>query len=220
MSDPTAIPVDSEIEASLGIPESSFNDPLEDLFTDAMLQKKLRPARRIADPSVRNALDAAAKKMRELYTLPENWERTRGIALIDKDTHTLVGNFSEYVHRSIPSTRKLLREHQPIAIDATEEVSGYLGEELTNRLRGHSTWTEERRGVMDLLLPELMVGSPAVQVKIGLYLGAVVRVDLIDATQLASMSGSTILTLPAGTNVLEHLDADGRHAVRKAAGLQ
>jgi hypothetical protein len=211
---------DEEIESSLGLPEPGFQDPLEDLYTDAMLTRKMRVARKVADPSMRNALDATAKKMKELYTLPENWERSRGVALIDKDSRTLIGNFSEYLHRTIAGTRKLLREHQPIAIDATEEVSGYLGEELTNRMRGHSTWTEERHAILDLLLPELMVGSPEAPVKIGLYLGTVVRVDLQQETQFASMSGATVLILPAGTNVLEQLGPDGRNAVRKAAGLQ
>jgi hypothetical protein len=211
---------DKEIEQSLGIPPVGFIDPLEDLFTDAMMQKKLRVTRRVADPSMKNALDATVKKMKDLYLLPENWERTRGIALIDKTTHTLIGNFSEYTHRSVPKTRKLLREHTPISIDATEIIEGYLGEELGARLRGHSKWTEERRGVMELFFPELMVGAPQVQVLIAIYLGAVVRVDLAEDMQFASMSGNTIISLPTGTNVLDHLDADGRKAARRAAGLQ
>jgi len=210
---------DKEIEQSLGL-TPAYADPLEDLFTDAMMQKKLRVTRRVADPSLKNALDATVKKMKDLYLLPENWERTRGVALIDKTTHTLIGNFSEYLHRSVPKTRKLLREHTPISIDATEIIEGYLGEELGARLKGHSKWTEQRRAKMALLFPELMIGAPEVQVMISIYLGVIVRIDLIEETQFASMSGNIIFSLPAETNVLEHLDADGRKAARKAAGLQ
>lgn len=192
----------------------TINDPLEELFLEAQLNRRTKRTPKGTDPSLRNALDAAAKKMRELYTLPENWERKRGIALIDRETQTLVGNFSEYVHRSIPNTRKLLREHTPIPIDATEQVSGYLGEALECRLRG-KTWEQMRRIAADLWLDELMVGAPKVQIEVKTKLGVLVRVDLCDAVQFASASGNTIMSLPAGTNVLEHLSTDTKAWVRK-----
>lgn len=189
---------------------------LDDLFHDAQMAQAHRnpKAKRIADPSLRNSLDAAAKRMRELYTLPENWTRTRGVALIDKATQTLVGNFSEYTHNVLPGTRKLIREHQPIVIDATEQVEGYLGEALERRVRGRS-WTEKHNLVADLWMEELMVGAPGVKVNVCLHLGSVVRVELEAGVQFASQSGNTMFTLPAGCDVWEHLSTDCKTWIRK-----
>ena len=197
---------------------AAWENHLEDLFTDAMLQRKLRKPARLADPSLRDALDATARRMRELYTNPENWERTRGVALIDEATQTLVGNFSEYVHRTIARTRKLIREHQPIAIAATEIVKGYLGEQTQERFRAGGSWTEAREGIMDLLFEEMQVGAPQVRVLVRLYLGGVARIELVAPTQLSSADGGIVLQLPAGINILEQLSQDSRHAARRAVG--
>lgn len=202
------------------VPEPSEDlDDLEDLYNDAMLAQgaKNPKQKRVSDPAFRNALDAEAKRMRELYTLPENWERKRGVALIDADTQTLIGNFSEYLHKTIPGTRKLIREHQLISIDGQEVVRGYLGDEMQMRL--HGTWHDTRHGTADLWFDELMVGAPTVRFEARLRLGVFIRLDLMEATQFASASGAVLLQLPAGTNVLEALSHDSKAAVRKAVGL-
>ena len=207
--------LDSALESDeSSAPSLSFENPLEDLFTEAMLQKKIR-VKRSTDPSDRHALDAAAKKMREMYTLPENWERSAGIALIDKGTNTLVGNFSEYRHKTFAGTRKLLREHAPISIDRTEYVDGYLGERLEQKLRGMG-WEQEHAAVVHVLLDELMVEAPLVKVNIRTRLGALVRADLLEDTQFASVSGEKILSLPVGTNILEVVGVDTKAAMRRA----
>ena len=59
-----------------------------------------------------------------LYSNPDNWVRTRGIALVHQETQTLLGNFSEYVHKSVGGCRKLLRESCPISVEAVEYVTG------------------------------------------------------------------------------------------------
>lgn len=199
------------------LPPEQDEVSLEDLFQDAVLKQAQRNPKRpkLTDPSIRNALDAAAKKMQELYTLPENWERTRGIALIEKSSQTLIGNFSEYTHKSVPKTRKLLREHTPISIDATEVVEGYLGEAMNMRLHGAS-WSEQHLATADLWLDQLMVGAPGVDVNICLHLGAIVRVELVADTQLSSVSGATILRLAAGTDLAWQLSTDTKAALSKA----
>lgn len=191
---------------------AGFDDPLESLYTEAMLNSKLK-VRRETDPGVKNALDAAAKKMKELYTLPENWERTRGVALIDKETSTLIGNFSEYVHKTVPHTRKLCREHLPISIDAKEVVEGYLGERI-ERLRGNS-WEAEHFLTCPILLDELMVEAPLVQLQIKTRLGAIIRADLAADTQFSAQNGQMVLQLSAGTNIWEACGADTKAVVRK-----
>lgn len=200
---------DREIEESLGI-----DSPLEDLYTDAMLNRKIRVQRKGTDPSLRDALDAATKRMRELYTLPENWERTRGVAIIDHATHTLVGNFSEYQHRTIPSAHKWLREHTPIAINATLEMDGCLGAEWDMRL-GRQSWEQEHRACLPVLLDELMVEAPAVELLLKTRLGVITRAELVGEAQFASMNGSMILRLPAGTNIWEACGTDTKSAMRK-----
>jgi hypothetical protein len=220
--DPTDLDLEQleeEIEQSIGRPDLAYESPLEDLYTDAQLARKIRKPKRDVDPSVRNSLEAATQRMKQLYTNPENWVRTRGVALIDKGTQTLIGNFSEYVHKTVTHTRKLIREHVPIAIAATEIVEGYLGEALESRLRGNSSWTEHRSCQLDILFPELMVGAPNVKLRVALYLGGVSRAELVEETQFASMSGNTMLILPAGTNVLEQMGIDCKKSMKMQIGL-
>ncbi len=192
------------------------SNSLDDLFLDAQLAEAARNPRRsrVADPAVKNALDAATKKMKELYSLPENWEPRRGIALIDKGTQTLVGNFREYVHKHNPKTRKLVREHTPIHIDCTEVVEGYMGEQFESKYRGIS-WEREVEVTEDLWFDELMLGAPKVQLLVKLRLGAVLRVEVKADTQFANAAGSTLLQLPAGTNVLEQLSTDSKTHIRR-----
>src|SRR5260221_5092397 len=110
--------------------EPAWVDPLEDLWTEARIALAAKKPRRLPNPSLRNALDATAKRMHELFALPENWERTRGIALIHAETETLLRNFSEYCHKTVAGCRKLLREESPITVEAAERVEGswWLGD--------------------------------------------------------------------------------------------
>jgi hypothetical protein len=216
--------LDGEVEkaASLGIGGPSFSDILEDLYTDALIQQKLRrPVRKaseLGDPALRHALDAAAKRMRELYTLDENWEYTRGIALIDKDTMALVGNFREYRHKTVKGTRKLVREHTPILVDASEIVEGYLGEVWKLKLH-ESGWTTEHSITCGLEFPQLMMEAPEAALSVKTKLGTLVHVVLINETQFATHSGNTLLRLPAGTDIIGQLGNDCKHAIKRACGL-
>ena len=195
---------------------SDFDD-LEDLYLEATLAQAAKnpKVRRVADPGLRQSLDAAAKRMKELYTLPENWTRVRGVALIDKWSKSLVGNFSEYHHVSMAGTRKLIRETSLTSVEGVEEVEGYLGTELEMRLRGR-VWEEQHRIVADLTLDEMLVSAPQVELDVYTHLGATVRVELLAETQFASNSGHTILRLPAGTDLWHQISTDSKIAVRKA----
>lgn len=201
-------------------PNLAAFDPLEDLFTDAMLHRA-KKAKRPADPSLRNALDATAKRMKEVFSLPENWERTRGVALIHRESGTLLGNFSEYLHRTVKGSRRLVREALPIAIAANEYVSGlwWLGAHVRDRVAAADKWTTQRQAVIDVVLPELGVAHPVTEVIVGLYLGAITRVELAADTCFSDMQGTTLLFLPARTNVLECLSLECKIALRKTLGL-
>lgn len=190
---------------------------LEDLFAEAVKanpERKLRKAQRSADPALRQALDATAKKMRELYTNPENWKAARGLVLIDAETQTVLGNYREYLHATT-TARRLVRQHQPITIDGQEVVEGFLGHQLEERIRG-IRWDEEREITLHVSLDEVQVEAPNARLKVCLLLHSILRAELAADTQFASSSGNVLLLLPAGTNVWEAASTDTKAAMRKA----
>ena len=147
-----------------------------------------------------------------LFANPENWTRTQGVALIHAETITLLGNFSEYVHKTVPNCRKLLRESHPIAVLAVERVSGswWLGEE--RRPEPKQQWHERRPAILHLHLDKLKVHSPACEVVACLSYGGLARVELALDTQFAQEDGKQeqLLFLPAGTNVLGEMSLDSK----------
>lgn len=206
---------DDELESF----RSPLDDPLENLYTEVQLAAPSHTRRKVADPSLRNSLAAVSKRMRDQFLLPENWERTRGVAVLDKDSMTLIGNFSEYVHRSVPGCRKLLREHVPIAVSGTEFMTGWLGDSLQNRRDEWAGGERARVVLVSIWLDELMVGSPLVELQAYLLYGGVTRAELASETQLASASGNTVITLPAGCNIFPTMSVDSKIKLRKELGL-
>jgi len=190
-----------------------WEDPLEDLLNEALLARKLPPKRKkSSDPAVRAINPTEA--MRALYSNPENWTRTRGLALVDKQTHTVIGNYSEYIHNQVPSTRKLIREHQPIAVDGMEEIDGYLGPEKELSVRS-ITWDKTFPAVEGIVLDELGVEAPAVEVTICTRFNMTVKVTLDADTQFASASGNVLLQFPAGTDIFPACSTDTKISLRK-----
>jgi len=201
-----------EIEQEIFTPTEA--DPLEDLYSEALQGRQLRKPQRRMDPSLRDALDATAKRLKEFYSNPDNWKRTRGLMIIDHATHSVIGNYSEYIHRQQPTTRKLIREHQPIAIDGQEEVDGFLGSELERKVRGIE-WDSEKEIQMAVLLDEIFAEAPEVKMKVCMQVATVVRAELLNDTQFATPSGNLLLKLPAGTNIWPAVSTDTKNAVRK-----
>lgn len=190
---------------------------LDDLFAEAEAHHKAHKLRRPAkprDPSLSNALDAASKKLREIYTNPDNWKLARGLVLIDKETSTVIGNFREYLHTTT-TARILRREHQPIQIDGQEIVEGYLGHRLEEQLRG-ITWDSEKSIVVHVTLDEVQVEAPLVSIKTCLQFNSILRAVLEKDTQFANSSGTTLLQLKEGTNIWDAANSDTKAAMRKA----
>lgn len=200
--------------------ELNFGDPLEDLYREAVVERKLRKPQRKTDPSLREALDAAAKKMREYYSDPGNWTRVRGVLLIDRKTQTILGNFSEYVHihpqASGSRPRKWIREHSPIEVTAREEIEGFLGVEKDREINGVS-WDAEKLVTTHVLLDEVQCEAPHLILKVCLLLSTVVRVELTGPVQFANASGNLLLALPEGTDIWPACGVDTKAAIRKAA---
>jgi len=185
----------------------------------------------VKSASYRAKLDAKARgeaKLKEppkqrtevLFLDPENWERKRGIALIHRDTDTLLGNFSEYVHKSVAACRKLVREETPISVEATEYVEGmwWLGED--RRPEPKQVWHEQRTAFLHVYLDKLRVHSPACEVVARLSYGSLARVELAIDTQFAQVDGTSeqLLFLPQGTNVIEVMSRDCKVALMQELG--
>ena len=187
-------------------------DELDSLVGPAVARARqdIKAAREKAS---RKSIDgAAAEKIsaQKLFLDPENWMRTRGVALIHEETQTLLGNFSEYVHKSVAGARRLVREESPISVSATERVDGswWLGED--RKPEPPRPWHEKRVGFIHMHLSKLGVHSPACEVLAHLSYGSLARVELALDTVFAQedTKSEQLLTLPAGTNVLEVMSSD------------
>lgn len=157
---------------------------------------------------------------KRLFLDSENWTRTKGIALVHKETQSIIGNFSEYTHNKLPGVRKLLREEAPIAVSATEIVEGswWLGE--GRKPEPKQVWHEQRHCIIHLYLEELRVHSPVCEVTAHLSYGAIARVELSLDTQFAQTEGKEqMLFLPAGTNISEVMHLEMKMILRKELGL-
>jgi len=155
-----------------------------------------------------------------LYMNPENWTRTKGIALVHKDTNTILGNFSEYIHRSIPHCRKLVREEAPISVSDIEEVEGswWLGE--TRKPEPRQEWHEQRKAILHIYLEPLHLHAPICEVTVHLSHGGLARVELdLDTTFAQTEGEGQLMTLPAGTNILEVMSLDSKLSLRKEIGI-
>lgn len=180
-------------------PDSLDDLSLDELFQQAKRslagQKKQRAATKTP------AAPAEETAAQRLYSNPDNWIRTRGIALIEEETETLLGNFSEYLHKSVPGTRRLVREVEPISVEAVEYIKGWIpGDE-----RIEAPLNTKPILVTAYLQLELF-GLAGVRAAVLVYLqyGSIVRVELSESVNF-STPGEELFCLPAGTNVFEVL---------------
>lgn len=196
-------------------------DQLEDNILESLLAEARAAAvaqapkrRRTADPT-----QPHAREDHRLWSDPSNWTRTTGVALMHKETQTLLGNFSEYVHASVKGARKLIREAEPISVTKIEEVTGtwWLGADRTVEPRRQ--WHETRKAAIKVHLAELGVFAPLVMVTAHLAFGGIARVELDEATEFADSDGRQLMTLPAGTNILPCMTFDGKLFLRREIGL-
>lgn len=177
---------------------------LDDLFREARASlrketeaKAARDKLKAQQPTVRRqeAIEPSA-----IYANPDNWTRTRGVALIHRTSQSLIGNFWEWKHRTLPDTRRLVRSPVPIAVEALEEVDyGYFAEQP---MLYHATPRAERSVEMtlDLLLDFPQVSAAQVRVAVHVVDSYTSRVELL--TETAFVEENEALVLPPGTNIL------------------
>lgn len=188
---------------------------LDELWTDA--QAQVKKARRT--PSER-VLEAEQAKHR-VYTNPDNWIKVRGIALVHQETQTLLGNFTEYVHRSVRECRKLLRESDTLEVAAVEFVTGKWWLADTRKPEPVQVWHTTRSCRVHVYLPDLGVHAPATLLTIFLSHGSIARAELAEDTRLAQWlsQNEQLLDLPAGTDVYEFLAPACKIKIKEELGL-
>lgn len=188
---------------------------LEELFSGAMQQARAEKAAEAKRPKRIKAPDSALPPD-ELFSNPANWIKGGGVALVHTETQTLLGNFTEWTHKSVVGARKLVREGSPILISSTEYVEGdwWLGKEL--EVAPQEEWHTRKAAVIHLVLPQLGVYSPSCPVIVHLSYGGIARVELEAPTQFAQVEGAPvqILHLPAGVNVLPVMSQDCKIALK------
>lgn len=184
---------------------------LDELFSEARAYVRAEAAA-TKRKQERKAINSEKPKPQALYSDPKNWVRTRGVALIHAETKTLLGNFSEYVHVSVPDCRRLVREESPIAVSTYEEVSGEWG------------WIPPKveTSPMELQTKELVLGvclvAPEVNAIAALRVHfqgtGILRVELTEDTHFGAQD--QYLALPAATNILPVMAYHSKINLREA----
>ena len=145
----------------------------------------------------------------------------RGIALIHEETQSLLGNFRELIHTSVPGCRRLVLESGLLQIDATEYVAGAWWAAEMPQLQRRADWMTKRFLHLDIALTSPAVHAPAVFIEAHIAYGGIARVELLlETTFLAGEEGITsLLVLPVGTNILPVLEWTVKLTLRKELGL-
>lgn len=191
-----------------------FADPLEELLAEAMIHQT--PAKKRKHSShLGPDLRKIEGRLREVFSNPDNWERTRGIALMHTETNTLLGNFSEYIHKTVANCRKLVRETTPLLIEGNEWVSGPQWVEWSREAKAAERWHETVEMIADLHLPAFGVRAAAVQVDVTISFGGISRVELHEMTQFMSDDRHTAIRFPKHLNVLEELSHESKIAIKE-----
>jgi hypothetical protein len=181
---------------------------LDELFAEARqaakAERTLAFKRKAKDPVEPAAIPQT------LYTDPENWTRTRGLALIHAESKALLGNFWEWRHKSVKDARRLVRSAEPIPVVGAEEIDiNFAG--AVPPPRGERVETT-RIIRLDLVLEAPAVRAAAVLVCVHYYDGWTAKVVLVEDTTLAE--GEEILLLPGGVDVLPALGREMKVQLR------
>lgn len=195
---------------------------LQDLLTRAMArQTPHKPRRRPDDQIDPKELAQAERRLRERFSLPENWLRVRSVALIHQDTETLLGNFIEFKHK-LSTARKFMRAAGPEPVEAVEFVKGenWLAEPLHRPSKPAVPEREMREAMIDVHLPELEnTFAKDVILDVHLHWGSIARVELMDETVFHSKDRKTQLYLPEGLDILDGMSLECRIKLKEFLGL-
>lgn len=199
-----------------------MNDPLEALLQEALSQSAKRKVKGL--PEKPDRLDRIRESFKSVYATPENWNRTCGVALIhrsDDGQKTLLGNFTEFVHKKNRAARKLVREAQPLAIGKEEFVTGewWLRAETLARIKDSNHHEVRTAAIERLELSDLQVYAEHVLVRVHLHQSWIARVELAEQTQFVSPLNDQILYLPIEVDILDSMTIEAKMKLREELGV-
>ena len=183
-----------------------MTDTLDDLFREARAAMRQKVAKRRVREHVptEKELSAEERLRKELGPL-ENWQRKRAIALVHRETRTLIGTFVEYLHPKVPGARRLVREYEELPAEATEEVVGDWCHQPEQPPRRRHIWHETRLVVMDCVLGKMHVAFTSASLRACFGEGSLDRVELMHDMTFSSPRQPEFIILPAGTNILPEM---------------
>lgn len=196
-------------------------DSLDSLLKSAMAQQKNRKVKPLPEKTER--VQQIRESFRAIYANPENWERKRGVALIhcsNEGAKTLLGNFSEFLHKKYKLVRKLVREPVPMLVEGEEFVTGkwWLKKDTLQRIEDHN-YFEIRQTALDVDLEELQVFGKSVMLKVRLRDNWLARVELAEQTCFVCPLNSQFIWLPVGVDILDGMSLDTKKRLRQQMGL-
>jgi len=189
---------------------------LDDLFREARAAAKVErtQAHLRAEAAKRRKQDPVEAPVEPLgiFVDPDNWRQTRGVTLIHGPTQTLLGNFWELRHKTVPDARRLVRSEEPIPVTVLETVDfGVV--QLDPMIPAHQALSH-RIMTLDVQLATPAVAAERVLCRVEYYEQWTARVVLLESTTFAE--AGEILTLPAGVDILPGLTRECKRAVRMA----
>lgn len=188
-------------------------DPLslDSLWASAKEAERLHPVMRPARSEPLKPIHSS-----EFYTLPENWTRGKGIALVHEESQTLLGVFVEYHHRKERGCSKLVKEDSIVSIAATKYVSGPQWTFVAKQIPSPAVATAQREIVMpSLLLAEIGVQADTVPLTVFFLYSGIMRAELSTHTTFHSPDNRTIITFPAGVNIYACMDVNAKVEMRR-----
>lgn len=200
--------------------EQSSEDLLDQLVGEAVARIKAERKQALHKKEHKSGGEPPAHPQ-ALYTNPDNWQRGQCVALIHEDTETLLGNFTEYLHKSVAGARRLVRDEAcGIPPSKIERVSGswWLGSTPTPEPR--QDWHTQRIVIVHARLDTLGLHSPACELTIHLSYGTgIERAELTTDTLFAGQSADDLLEFPAGTNILDQLSLETKVKIKSELSL-
>jgi hypothetical protein len=192
---------------------------LDELFDEAKMSLRQEArAKLLAEAKVTKVKRPSSERIlpQALYTDPKNWVKGRGLALIHKETQTLLGNFIEWLHASVPDCRRLVREDSPISVSAIEEVTGDWGYKAPPQLdhTDSSIRTVELELFVKLYAPEVV--SELIKLRVTMQGSGILRVELAEQSLFSDTASGGFLSLPAGTNILPVMSRESKTQLHEA----
>lgn len=138
-----------------------------------------------------------------IYRNPANWVRGKGVALIHRASETLLGNFTEYRHRTVADARRLVREESPPPVQSVEYIDLDLSTSAGHLPKPKRAWQTVLSLTTELRILAFQARAAHVPLAAHFGDGQLLRLELAEPTIF--LAGDSLLRLPAGTDVLPEL---------------